>query len=260
MEENKKESFQTLPSRVEADIKKIGEDLYQVKRGPSLFFVMEPIIGSFTDKALQWIEYVGHGIKNLPTDQRQLLSNSKDAYERFEECLESKSKYGTEVWVVHALDQDYRNLKKEYEDSAWEKHLEMSFCSLAFPKDPFQMHMGITRNPLYEGEPHRNLSVGLHSFAAEVINKKYNNKMYMVTKPLYSMKSILIENLPSGSYQEQSQFVSFSLKNEEGEKIFWINPTDEKYKWFSSIDADPFIVDLNTLAGVVEWRHPSENP
>jgi hypothetical protein len=142
----------------------------------------------------------------------------------------------------------------------------MTMFVVFYPADPFQMHIGISRNIFYEGVKHSHLSLQLHSFAAQATRLNHPGKIYMVTRPLYNMWSILEENLQKNSYQEQdhpngwiqeipndnapSQWL---IKDLMGKTILLIDDKNRiEYDWLLSEDwdLDLFTVNLERLADI----------
>ncbi|MBW8308762.1 MAG: hypothetical protein K0M45_03845 [Candidatus Paracaedibacteraceae bacterium] len=177
-----------------------------------------------------------------------------------------------QVWIAQALDTNYTHLKYESDgygenhENNWYKHVEMTMFVVFYPADPFQMHIGISRNIFYKGVKHSHLSLQLHSFAAQVTCLSNPRKIYMVTRPLYNMWSILVENLPKNSYQEQdhpngwiqeipndnapSQWL---IKDLKGETILVIDDSNRiDYKWLlrEDWDLDLFTVNLERLTDI----------
>jgi hypothetical protein len=154
---------------------------------------------------------------------------------------------------------DAITLKKLYanSESQWEERIEMFVAIAYFPNNPFYVPNGISRNPSYNGEVHRNLSVNLHFFAAKMMKEELNHaqKIYAIIKPLdcNCMRIILKTALASesASYQEgcnqtdswieeihgnfgrnqrelHEKAYRFMLKDEAGSPIFEINSENKK--------------------------------
>lgn len=82
-----------------------------------------------------------------------------------------------------------------------ESDIEMCFGVLIDKNIPITTHMGIFRNSEYTN-PHKNISMELHTFAMAACNLLYPNKLYMITKPVVTMRTIAINyfqktNLPN---------------------------------------------------------------
>lgn len=113
----------------------------------------------------------------------------------------------TELWVAYAYASTTAPTTLMTEENL---HLvELVFNVYTDMKSPFTSHMGISRsldyilrakNILGDQPPtpiHPNISVPLHTFAMAVMLKKDESKSYMITTPVRTMRSILIEKLPA---------------------------------------------------------------
>ncbi len=78
------------------------------------------------------------------------------------------------------------------------------------------MHMGITRsfNYLLKAanddaiQLHPKISISLHSFAAKVTRIRYDNKLYMITCPVHSMRNIMLKALPNDVFVGDTHFMA----------------------------------------------------
>ncbi len=258
--------------------KKVAEDLYLVMERPSSIKEGLQRWKSFAKTILLNIKE-NYGEEALYGDNSDDFSFYRAVYETFDIynlILEwnYKKSYAPnevlEIWIAQALDTNYTNLKgkfncySESDENNWYKHVEMTLLVIFYPEDPFQMHIGISRNIFYKGVKHSNLSLQLHRFAAQAIRLNNPGKLYMITRPLYNMWSILVENLPKGSYQEEdypngwvqeiandNATSKWIIKDFTGKTILVIDDKNRiDYDWLltEDWDVDLFTVNLERLA------------
>lgn len=206
---------------VEAGIEALqGEaKIYEEKVSDDLFFVIEKVV---LKTQPFWRKFKSNGEKRL-----EQIDSAKErkAREEKEERI-SQSTYDAlfhfgamsmrkYAWIAyasntsrlsHQLDRDFMN------------HIEMSFVVTIEPNTPLTNHMGISRNPMYQGASHKNLALRLHGFAARMSKSIDDSKIYMATCPLPKMRSILEAALHSNPFQsvKDGDIVTF----QEGKIIF----------------------------------------
>jgi hypothetical protein len=153
----------------------------------------------------------------------------------FEECA---------VWVAYVLDTEPKEpLAQQSENERKEtlKHIHMTMSVLTSDGVPLQRHAGIFANSVaIQNEKKRpeRLSFELHAFAAGALRKADVKKLYMITVPALSMRTILKEKLGGELFigvnderikspvrvergDENSTVVeSFSLVDESGNRLF----------------------------------------
>ncbi|AIK96688.1 hypothetical protein [Candidatus Odyssella acanthamoebae] len=258
--------------------KKLADDLYLVMERPSLNPKNLQGWKSFAKAILFEIEK-RYGETALYKEDSSEYGFYRGVYETFDiynrilDWSDKKSYDASQelqVWIAQALNINYFHLKKKFDlslesnENDWHKDVEMTMCIIFYPTDPFQMHIGISRNIFYEGVKHPQLSLKLHSFAAQVTRLSYSEKLYMITRPLYNMWSILITHLPKNSYQEEDhpngwiQEIthyngpsSWVIKDSDRKIILMMNDRNRAdYDWLLSEDwdVDLFSVNLKTLA------------
>lgn len=170
--------------------------------------------------------------------------------------------------MAYATDCPYTEFNKiQIDDGLPLEHLEMSFAVGLYPQDKFQVHVGIARNPQYQGEKHEKISIPMHAFAAAAMTQVYPELELMVTKPANSMKKIMkdaFESCPdvywdqSDGKQAGNDWVEETLnkgmphlkvKNSGGRILV---DTDEKtssmYQFLTSLSVPYFAVEIEALA------------
>lgn len=186
-------------------IEKLTDGLYQLKVSEDCFMVMERVTKENMDK---WMEFSKEVLSNIEAmdynaPHRFPLMSSVMAF------MALLIQPASETWVVYETDIERTGDKSFTED--WTSHIEMSFILSTDENIPFTNHMGITRNPLYNFSPHKNISLALHSFAAKVSLMEYPHKKYMLNFPLRYMAQLLMKALPENTYQwgDDGKFVTF---------------------------------------------------
>ena len=226
-------------------IERIAEDLYQVKVEEDLFFVMEKVV----DKNYKrWANLADIWQNDVEIDENLWDSIGVDAFT-------SSILYSNiaDVWVAYASN------KKVFQINDFNKNTVEMIMTVTTSKDiPFTTHMGISRSPYFIAnnlKQHRNISVRLHSFAAQVSLIIDSSKEFMITNPTKVMRKILAKSLSKPLYRSDndktpivwdSKNKIFGLKNERGE-IFWkTNFSDDNgLKWFFD---HPALSDYNMMS------------
>lgn len=274
-----------------AGVKKINDYLYIGKKEDGLYFVMERIDEAVpnSESRLQfWRNYVksensGHGNYKKAWSQRDgnlprgfLLFPGRagrldDGLYSFEESL---NKYYTnnELWVAYVS-----TLEPKKADDIQADNIEMAVSIMTNPEAPMVVHMGISRsfnyllNALDEVEKetqkrkfplHKDLAMGLHSFAAKVMLLRDPQKIYMVTSPVPMMRDIMTKAISkdhafvgngrteaeriyeaqekSEDVKELSKLIDEEMeeikKAEEEFQIKKIDPMEEDYKKITDIE------------------------
>jgi hypothetical protein len=101
-----------------------------------------------------------------------------------------------DIWIAYATRTNVNSMDVEVKH----EDIEMTFCVFINEKLPVTSHMGIFRNYLFfrkDKNPHDNLSLYLHSFAALTSNILYKNKHYMITKPADKMRELMYGRMKS---------------------------------------------------------------
>jgi hypothetical protein len=105
---------------------------------------------------------------------------------------------------------------------------------------PISSHIGIFKNYLYfkeENNPHNNLSVYLHSFAAKASLIIYPYLCFMVTKPITEMLEILKKHVPLyfGDMYDRNELKNKLIKYDEDKKYIQDNKDILNEKIYKSI-------------------------
>lgn len=260
-------------------IKDASSTLYQCQLKDDLYLVMDNPSQDACKYCL-WHSYADVQLSALNKKRynngfalNEMEKGALDAFEMFQEYLNLKflpsihPSAPLQVWVAQALTVPSHQMMNNFimaskeNQASWVQFIEMTVCVVFNPFDPFQVHMGISRNLLFEGKKHPQLSLLVHSFAAHVMRRIYPQRIYMITRPLAFMKSLLIEALPQGTFQlgknnpdswiqEQSQGrYRWSLSDPQGAVILQLNNRTKKfYDWLLDIAyVDYFTVELEAL-------------
>jgi hypothetical protein len=251
----------------------------------SLFFVMERInsynrstwhkgysakIDSFLGSRLGRRRYPPAPVEaKYDSKTLAIFEDSYDAIDRFRSVLyESKS---AEVWVAYVLDKKPQGGFSESDLS----NVVMAVSVATSQGVPFQVHMGISRNPLFissSGSSVSGLSVQLHAFAAKVMRTLHPEKKFLITNPLPQMTEILKKSLPQdavkiGENSENSliqitrdspiwpnhiEFRLFDQVHTEKKLIYSFSGNPDSHSWFFRIvlpaESAPYVtVDLSAL-------------
>lgn len=160
-----------------------------------------------------------------------------------------------ELWIAFVSTKEIKTLS----DIA-HNNIEMYVTVSTDPEAPMTTHMGINRSLkyLYNAATlwlkdktlilHPNLSMNLHAFAAKVIKKIYNNKLYMITKPVKVMAEIFIKKLPHDVYIGDNTTILKKVLKE-------IGSNDQRmlidgYDYKNSPEFVPIIIDYETYADI----------
>ena len=200
-------------------VNKKSDYLYTGQRKDGVYFVMERIDAAVpnSEKRLNfWDTYISseynkHGDyrclwanKNGILPKGFLTFSSRDAsltdgIYSLRTSLEEFYK-DNELWIGCACIKDIKD-PADLEES----DIEMLVSVMTHPDAPIVEHMGISKsfryllNAYYAREEyplHTDLSMSLHSFAAKIMNIRYDNKIYMITAPVPAMRNIMINSLP----------------------------------------------------------------
>ena len=124
------------------------------------------------------------------------------------------------VWMAYVSSSAFK------EEADKKKHVEM-FVTVTIEPEAFSQHMGILRNPLYEGAFHGALSLPLHSFAAKVAMAEHSSLRLFMTDPLKKMRDLFLSAM---ALTEEAMRVHVGLL---------IQPVDAKeyaYKIYSNLE------------------------
>lgn len=218
--------FLTIAFSAHADtltegIHKINDDLYvgkkyDDKQKDDLYFALERV----TDKNIVfWKEFVEtQGSKTKRSgvidkkSQKQIYLT--DMIVPFETAL--KFYNSSDVWIAYVTN---KKITKEAQDLLQrEGDIEMTCTVMTTKEIPFYSPMGIFRTAEFWGlKRHEGLAMNLHSFIAKAILVAYGNKEYMITKPVDSMRDIIIKNIPANAVwigdAEQLEDIRFYKKH-----------------------------------------------
>ncbi|MDD9139866.1 MAG: hypothetical protein NQ127_02950 [Candidatus Cardinium sp.] len=256
---------------------------YFEKKG-DLFFIMERVVRGcnwgFWHKFLEEIKSAFES-----SYIRQKYNHSQNSFEIFRHIFLMDE---DELWIAYAaIVEPSSNLK--YED------IEMVVTVSTANGLPFTSHRGIFRSPLFQRaihpklqkQPHKNISVSLHAFAARTILQLHVDKIYMINAPALEMRGILIKALPTAiaigdnllkeAYEEKLRNGTLSqdtipllemmkktpyrikkegksgdgdiiLLDPQGIEIKRIDNQKDKEKWFREIGLPYIAIDLKALA------------
>jgi hypothetical protein len=112
----------------------------------------------------------------------------------FQETIKLFNALKCDIWIAYATRKNPNTFGTNTPPSS---DVEMVFSVFLNRKSPITTHMGIFRNYTYfrlDKQPHLNLAIELHAFSAKVSNQIYDEKSYMVTKPVHKMRQILIKS------------------------------------------------------------------
>lgn len=168
--------------------------------GDDVYFVFEKL----TDKNFDFWENYNH-IQDLKSKREGAIAdvgvgNTRtkktvtviDGISSFLYSLKLKGKLNSDIWITYAT-------RKNPVDGMQinEGDIEMAFSVFLNEVAPITTHMGISRGYdyfKYSMRPHLGLAMELHAFAANVSNKIYSTKSYIVTKPAREMREIMLQS------------------------------------------------------------------
>ncbi len=241
-----------------SDFKQIDKNLWTGKGSDGVYFAMERIDQSKKRQAF-WKKYAfdeyvwkekenppyiiqyEDAEKNLPRHKKYegLVRSGEgvkfsDGIDTFQSLLRD-GYVDNEAWVAFASKSPIGSL----EDIKAE-NIEMVVCVLTDVDAPMTSHMGIAKSFHYMLEAlkewdhndkrfplHADLSMYLHSFAAKVMKKLYNNKLYMITAPVPLMAKIIQKKLGK-------------------ENVFVMNWDDEEESEEKDVSQDPIVWNPDT--------------
>lgn len=162
-------------------------------------------------------EDVGHFLTlKMIKEKMPKLSQLMNTSESIERCIEAL-KFYSEADVYMA----YVGQKGANDDFG--NNIEMVMSVTTAPNVNFSSHMGLTRIPDYEGTKHKDISMGLHAFAAKFItssaNPREESKKFMINYPNDYFKKLMLQNLGEKNIRVDTKFdakqikVSFWKKN-----------------------------------------------
>jgi hypothetical protein len=241
-----------IASSSDQGIKKINDDLYVGKKD-DLYFVMEKLGDDNIDFWIKYIENqkgkVETRIKesnNLDKDEELKFENILDGIKPFEASLLNDFYKKNDIWIAYAtikpIAEKTFNIQLEQEGD-----IEMVFSVGADKETPFFSHMGIFRAFEFidkNDKKHKNLSMYLHSFAAQVINLVYKNKEYMITKPMKIMQNIMEENLHEDALCIVNEFADSVNKKALEKQLHESKATEQLLENFSIEVLQPLDNDL----------------
>ena len=205
------------------EIIKVNDSLYKAFKN-GVWFVMERLVPGDEERINFWIKFIDEEeyynrrylytyynmeenneewpLKEgfIPVERRG--SNVIAGLSMFKDVIKDFRKH-SELWVAFVSLVDVNNIEEIIYDN-----IEMYVSVITDPDFPITTHMGINRSTKYLFDAinkwrkekinilHRNLSMTLHSFAAKVINTKYNDKLYMITAPATEMFHIFQKTFP----------------------------------------------------------------
>lgn len=181
----------------------------------NLYFVCEQITSPSQRVTLGWIDWKEYRetlkacVKNQ--ESSALSWGQEDALDTFKLMLAhfSEEGYAGQLWMTYLTDIPYNVFqeKRNTGDHFPLEHIEMSM-SLGVVEPTLYSPVGILRNPLYQGEIHKNISLLFHGAAAITMQAIYPEMQIMLTKPASSMRNILnqaLENVDESLYCDQQK-------------------------------------------------------
>ncbi|AWN81469.1 hypothetical protein [Candidatus Cardinium hertigii] len=251
------------------------------ERKGDLFFIMERVVsGCNSGFWYNFLEKIKSAFK--VSDIKQKYKHSQNSFEIFKNNFYLMDMDKDELWIAYAaIVEPSSNLN--YDD------IEMVMTVSTANGLPFSSHWGIFRSPLFQmninqklqKQPHKNISVSLHAFAARTILQLHADKIYMINAPALEMRDILIKALPdtaiaigdnllkeaceeelrNGKLSQEKiplldmmQKIPYRIKKEgksgdgdiilldpQGIEIKRIDNKEDKNKWFPEIMGTPYI-------------------
>ncbi|WP_257296126.1 hypothetical protein [Endozoicomonas sp. YOMI1] len=275
-------------------VTKVSDGLYTYMKEPDLVYVMEKVD---SESMVHWWKYSDdeitvanravcrHSFKSekakasglsLPeTDRKKIevVRATQDPLHKFKWCISYCNLNGVDVWSAYVSNSDV-NRRFRYETKGDCESIEMAVAVLTHIDVPFQLHMGVHRNPehiLGEKDTHKGISMDLHGFAAFFLrNVMEQRKEFVITTPMKSMANIFKQHLDPTCYQEGSNFSGSFIKTKgknhydnnykfellsadsSEEIIFKVETPDEveQHRWFFSNTqtVDYFIIKVDSIA------------
>ncbi|AZL16378.1 coiled-coil domain-containing protein [Rickettsiales endosymbiont of Stachyamoeba lipophora] len=182
---------------------KIIGEIYSVKHYDNLYFNMVKVTEA---NVQEWKKYSHNQSRlaskhqdNIKKEYQTIINQIEVGLIGFDASLSFYDNDKTEVWVAYA---SYVPVTDPNEVNLSE--IEMFVTISTSQNSPFTSHMGITRSAtslLADKEVHRDLATHLHTFAAQVMLKRYPQKKYMINIPMREMRDILCRAFESKNMQ-----------------------------------------------------------
>ena len=179
----------------------------------------------------------------------------------FLEILDYYQEADNDIWVAYATTKKIISPSTAIEFNK-KKDIEMVCAVATTQKIPFSTHMGIFRTlEIPKDKQHKNLSIQLHSFAAQVTELLYA-KQFMITRPHPVMLDILKQKLTGAFWvDDKKPFVFHYYKPNQkivfkpfADQMSFTIPQFFMQRYLAEdYDAPMIVIKLNALAKLVTF-------
>lgn len=184
-----------------------------------------------------------------------------ETIQSFLEILDYYQEIDHDIWVTYAATKKITAISTAMEFNK-NKDIEMVCGVATTQKIPFSTHMGIFRTlEIPKDKQHKNLSIQLHAFAAQVIQSLYA-KQLMITRPHPVMLAILEQQLAGACWIDNKKpFVFHDYKQNQNivfkpfaHQISFTVPAFFTQRYLAEdYDTPMIVIKLNALAKLVTF-------
>lgn len=138
-------------------------------------------------------------VRSTVTDRGAALSgNPNDGYHHFKMVLDyvDQKYHDNEIWIAYVTDN--KELPQRIKTNKDQNNILYCMTVVTSPNALITSHMGIAKTMGGHVKNVRNVSVKLHSLAAEVMLHKNPLRRFMINAPAWIMESIIADAMPDG--------------------------------------------------------------